>query len=93
MTHAQSPTYIETPQILLPVTYPTKIVGWFIPNKQKILYTLCKKLTPKIKRHIHTKLLAPNNIFELAPGLNGLAEANCKTRRETFKLWDLVHLC
>ena len=38
MTHAQSPAY--TPQILLPVTNPTKTSGGFIPNKQKILYTL-----------------------------------------------------
>ena len=35
----KAPAYIETPQILLPVTYPTKILEWFIPNKQKILYT------------------------------------------------------
>ena len=46
MMHAQSPAYIETPQILLPVTDRTKTSGWFIPYKQKILYTL---------------LLAPNN--------------------------------
>ena len=28
----------------------------------------------------------------ITPGFNGLGEGNCKTRRETFKFWDLVHL-
>ena len=46
VTHAKSPAYIEAPQILLPVTYPTKTSeGWFIPNKQKIVYTLVKNET------------------------------------------------
>ena len=29
-------------------------------------------------------------ILNLTPGFNGLGRANCKTRRETFKFWDLV---
>ena len=40
VTHAQSPAYKETPQILLPVTCPTKTLAWVIPNKQKLWYTL-----------------------------------------------------
>ena len=28
----------------------------------------------------------------VTPGFNGLGKDNCKTRRETFRLWDLVHL-
>ena len=31
-------------------------------------------------------------ILYLAPGFNRLCHNNCKTRRETFKLWDLVRL-
>ena len=36
----------------------------------------------------------PNYIFilDLTPGFNRLGKDNCKTRRETFKFWDLVHL-
>ena len=35
-----------------------------------------------------------NYIFklDLTPGFNGLGKDNCKTRRETFKFWDLVRL-
>ena len=29
-------------------------------------------------------------ILDLTPGFNGLGKDNCKTRRETFKFWDLV---
>ena len=29
--------------------------------------------------------------LDLTPGFNGLGKDNCKTRRETFKFWDLVH--
>ena len=31
-------------------------------------------------------------IIDLTPGFSGLGKDNCKTRRETFKFWDLVHL-
>ena len=31
-------------------------------------------------------------VFGLTPGFNGLGKDNCKTRRETFKFWDLVRL-
>ena len=30
-------------------------------------------------------------ILDLTPGFNRLGRANCKTRQETFKFWDLVH--
>ena len=30
-------------------------------------------------------------ILNLKPGLNGLGKVNCKTSRESFKFWDLVH--
>ena len=35
----------------------------------------------------------PNHIFiiGLTPGFNGLGKDNCKTWRETFKFWNLVH--
>ena len=29
-------------------------------------------------------------ILDQTPGFSGLGKENCKTRRETFKLWDLV---
>ena len=29
-------------------------------------------------------------ILDLTPGFNGLGKGNCKTRRKTFKFWDLV---
>ena len=29
--------------------------------------------------------------IDLTPGFNGLGKDNCKTRRETFKFWDLVN--
>ena len=31
-------------------------------------------------------------ILDSTHGFNGLGEANCKTRRTTFKFWDLVRL-
>ena len=31
-------------------------------------------------------------ILDLTPGFNGLCKDNYKTRRETFKFWDLVRL-
>ena len=31
-------------------------------------------------------------ILDLVPGFGGLSKDNCKTRRETFKFWDLVHM-
>ena len=31
-------------------------------------------------------------IHNLTPGFNGLSNDNCKTRRESFKFWDLVRL-
>ena len=31
-------------------------------------------------------------ILNLTPGFNGLAKGNCKTRRQSFKFLDLVHL-
>ena len=31
-------------------------------------------------------------ILDLTPGVNGLDKDNCKTRRETFKFWDLLWL-
>ena len=31
-------------------------------------------------------------IFDFTPGINWLGKDNCKMRRETFKLWDLVWL-
>ena len=31
-------------------------------------------------------------ILDLTPGFNGLGKDNCKTRRETFKIWYLVWL-
>ena len=31
-------------------------------------------------------------ILDLTPGFNGLRKGNCKTRRESFKFWDLVCL-
>ena len=33
-----------------------------------------------------------SSFFNLTPGLNGLGKDNCKTRRETLKFLDLVHL-
>ena len=30
-------------------------------------------------------------ILDLTPGFNGLGKDNCKTGRETFMFWDLVH--
>ena len=30
-------------------------------------------------------------ILDLTPGFSGLGKDNCKTRRETYKFWDLVH--
>ena len=33
-----------------------------------------------------------NSILDLTPGFNGLDKDSCKTRWETFKFWDLVHL-
>ena len=35
-----------------------------------------------------------NHIFtlDLTPGFNGFGKDNCKTRRETFKFWDLMRL-
>ena len=33
-----------------------------------------------------------NFILDWSPGFNGLGKGNCKTRRETFKFWDLVGL-
>ena len=57
MTHAQSPAYIETPQILLPVTYPTKNIRVIHSEQtENLIYP-----SVKIKRHIHNKSLAPNN--------------------------------
>ena len=37
---------------------------------------------------------AANYIFilTLTPGFNGLDKSNCKTRREVFKLWNLVRV-
>ena len=32
------------------------------------------------------------SILDLTPGFNGLSKDNCKTRRETFQLGDLVLL-
>ena len=34
----------------------------------------------------------PNYILDLRHGFNGLRQDNCKTRRETFKVWDLVRI-
>ena len=31
-------------------------------------------------------------ILYITPGFNGLVKDNCKTRQESFKFWDLVHL-
>ena len=31
-------------------------------------------------------------ILNLTPNFNGLSKDNCKTRRETFKFWDVVQL-
>ena len=31
-------------------------------------------------------------ILDLTSGFNGLGKDNCKTRRESFKFWDLVWL-
>ena len=31
-------------------------------------------------------------ILELTRGSSGLSKDNCKTRRETFKFWNLVHI-
>ena len=35
---------------------------------------------------------APIFILNLTPGFSGLGRDNCKTRRESFKFGDLVHL-
>ena len=35
---------------------------------------------------------APTTSSLLTPGFNGLGKDNSKTRRETFKFWDLVRL-
>ena len=37
-----------------------------------------------VQLHLHSRLKTP--------GFNGMGKDNCKIRRETFKLWDLVHL-
>ena len=63
MTHVQSPAYIETPQILLPVEH--------IPPKHQVIHSEQTEnfIYPslKIKQPIRTKLLAPNNsITELS---------------------------
>ena len=39
--------------------------------------------------YLEHRLLA---ILDLTPGFNGLGRDNCKTRRETFKCWNLVCL-
>ena len=39
-------------------------------------------LSALLQLHLHSQ----------PPGFNRLCEDNCKTRRETFKLWDLVQL-
>ena len=31
-------------------------------------------------------------IVDLTPGFNGLGKYNCKTRRETYTFWDLLHI-
>ena len=31
-------------------------------------------------------------ILDLTPGFSGLGKDNCKPRRESFKIWDLVEL-
>ena len=45
--------------------------------------------------NVHTLVgnkIAPTTSLFLTPGINGLGTHNWKTRWDTFKLWDLVHL-
>ena len=55
---------------------------------------LCRQLAYWSLRFSWSSACRSNYVFilDFTPGFNELGKDNCKTRRETFKFWDLVRL-
>ena len=84
----------------VPFATAVELVGIDLNDK----ITTCRQTSNISRSLVGTKLvdhsdvdIAPpvgSNIFilDLMPGLNRLDKANCKARRDTVKLWNLVRL-